>query len=145
LVFACPLHPCSSHGLLTRQTLAEQIYSNCGNFTPPFTARCAGSLAQMEASLGSASFVIFQGSTWMNSCMCACFSELLLFFPPILTQTDFDIYNIYDDCGDDQMSHSLIRERLRAPVVTLEDTRAAFALHPSLNLGGALNDYKVGA
>jgi len=58
---------------------------------------------------------------------------------------DFDIYNIYDDCGNDQFSMQRVRELLSNDTVTIRNTEHSFRIHPQLSLGGALNDYKCGS
>eukprot|EP00051_Salpingoeca_urceolata_P027094 m.480013 g.480013 ORF g.480013 m.480013 type:complete len:468 (-) comp21667_c0_seq1:66-1469(-) len=52
---------------------------------------------------------------------------------------DFDIYNIYDDCGADQMQ---IRKLLAKREVVTKSEADSYVAHPQL--GGALNDYPCG-
>lgn len=55
----------------------------------------------------------------------------------------FDTYNIYDDCGNDQIDLATLHRLLAQPVVHV----ATFehSLHPHPALAGALNDYACGA
>jgi hypothetical protein len=61
----------------------------------------------------------------------------------------FDVYNIYDDCGNDQVtaSQAAIRQRLRETRSFTTQGFQSFAIHPQLQagVGGALNDYACGA
>ena len=55
---------------------------------------------------------------------------------------DFDIYNIYDDCGDDEFSNKRMLELLANRTVVVRDTAHSLRAHPALSLG-RLRDYKV--
>lgn len=57
---------------------------------------------------------------------------------------DFDVYNIYDQCGNDQMSASEVRALHALKSFHVNGT-SAFRPHPQRSLGGALNDYACGA
>eukprot|EP00047_Mylnosiga_fluctuans_P004225 m.233340 g.233340 ORF g.233340 m.233340 type:complete len:470 (-) comp12496_c0_seq1:46-1455(-) len=59
---------------------------------------------------------------------------------------NFDIYNIYDDCGDDTFSQQELRRLLANRTVVVDSERQAHRHHPQLaRVGGALNDYKCGS
>jgi len=58
---------------------------------------------------------------------------------------NFDIYNIYDTCGNDQVSREDVYKRLREAKVVNTSGSQVYSIHPQLsNLGGALNDYTCG-
>lgn len=60
---------------------------------------------------------------------------------------DFDIYNVFDTCGNDQVTLQDIRTRLRDTKTFTTQGSQAFKVHPQLHagVGGALNDYVCGA
>ncbi|EGD79146.1 hypothetical protein PTSG_12946 [Salpingoeca rosetta] len=60
---------------------------------------------------------------------------------------NFDIYNVYDQCGSDQVTVSDIYRQLREAREFTTTGSQAFAVHPQLQKGvaGALNDYACGA
>ena len=58
---------------------------------------------------------------------------------------NFDIYNIYDTCGNDQVSREDVYQRLHEAKVVNTSGSQVYSIHPQLsNLGGALNDYTCG-
>lgn len=60
---------------------------------------------------------------------------------------DFDIYNVYDDCGGGSLNLEKMRSILASRIVSVPNTEASLLHHPQLysGLGGALNDYVCGA
>ena len=55
---------------------------------------------------------------------------------------EFDIYNVYDTCGGNSMSHNELVERMSSKTVQF-DQKFSSARHPQL-LKGAVNDYACG-
>ncbi|EDQ88901.1 uncharacterized protein MONBRDRAFT_37373 [Monosiga brevicollis MX1] len=61
---------------------------------------------------------------------------------------NFDIYNIYDTCGNDQVTldHAEIRRRIGQARVVNTSGSQVYSIHPQLSeFQGALNDYTCGA
>eukprot|EP00054_Salpingoeca_dolichothecata_P015795 m.91549 g.91549 ORF g.91549 m.91549 type:complete len:465 (-) comp21661_c0_seq1:64-1458(-) len=56
---------------------------------------------------------------------------------------NFDIYNVFDTCGNDQVTLTQVRKQLAARSVSVSGFKDSAKPHPQL--GGALNDYVCGA